>query len=325
LGDDLVMAVNRDGFLRLAPWEGAQGGEAPDGGAAPAGTALYRVSDGDFWERYTTASLFVYHDKPAALLYLDDRFLDSDAVSPDPRLWSLSQDFAEPQSWSAMQGFVIPAFEDFPGAEGWDVDTLRIGPDGFWYYRAINRDSPSPELFYLRTGDLDKKGEAVSMGAFQNSALPEPLSAAPALLRAVLNAAFALSGGGAAELVSPDFPQVRRFAGEGSSGAKIAAWYRSSQKNGDHESGSRGAFAAAVLPGGMGFYAGDSTDASEADIEIHSFSLPPLSETFAYTGLGFAGDTLFAPWEEQEDFSIGAAGFMVIRFPGAVQGVPDPD
>jgi len=42
-------------------------------------------------------------------------------------------------------------------------------------------------------------------------------------------------------------------------------------------------------------------------------SLPPLPENFVYTGLGYAGESLFATWEEQEDFSIGAAGFVVVK------------
>jgi hypothetical protein len=39
-----------------------------------------------------------------------------------------------------------------------------------------------------------------------------------------------------------------------------------------------------------------------------------FSEGFCYTGIGMCGDTIFASWEEQEEYSIGAAGFMVIRF-----------
>jgi hypothetical protein len=41
--------------------------------------------------------------------------------------------------------------------------------------------------------------------------------------------------------------------------------------------------------------------------------LPVLPEGFVYTGLAWAGDTLFAAWEEQEDYNIGAAGFMAIK------------
>jgi hypothetical protein len=42
-------------------------------------------------------------------------------------------------------------------------------------------------------------------------------------------------------------------------------------------------------------------------------SLPQLPEGFFYTGIGRAGDSLFASWEEQEDFNIGAAGFVILK------------
>ena len=42
-------------------------------------------------------------------------------------------------------------------------------------------------------------------------------------------------------------------------------------------------------------------------------SLPPLPPGFVYTGIGRTGDSLFASWEEQDNFYIGAAGFMVIK------------
>jgi hypothetical protein len=41
--------------------------------------------------------------------------------------------------------------------------------------------------------------------------------------------------------------------------------------------------------------------------------LPVLPEGFVYTGFAWAGDTLLASWEEQEDYNIGAAGFMAVR------------
>jgi hypothetical protein len=41
--------------------------------------------------------------------------------------------------------------------------------------------------------------------------------------------------------------------------------------------------------------------------------LPALPEGFVYTGFAWLGDTLFAAWEEQEDYSIGAAGFMAVK------------
>jgi hypothetical protein len=47
--------------------------------------------------------------------------------------------------------------------------------------------------------------------------------------------------------------------------------------------------------------------------EISNPLLPSLPEGFFYTGIGRVGDNLFASWEEQEDYNIGAAGFVVIN------------
>jgi hypothetical protein len=41
--------------------------------------------------------------------------------------------------------------------------------------------------------------------------------------------------------------------------------------------------------------------------------LPSLPEDFAYTGVVRLGEFIIAAWEEQRDYNIGAAGFMVIR------------
>jgi hypothetical protein len=49
--------------------------------------------------------------------------------------------------------------------------------------------------------------------------------------------------------------------------------------------------------------------------EISNPLLPSLPEGFFYTETGRVGDNLFASWEEQEDYNIGAAGFVVIKAP----------
>ncbi|MDR2746234.1 MAG: hypothetical protein LBB77_02205 [Treponema sp.] len=41
--------------------------------------------------------------------------------------------------------------------------------------------------------------------------------------------------------------------------------------------------------------------------------LPPLPEDFVYTRVVRLGDLVIASWEEQQDYNIGAAGFMVVR------------
>ena len=42
-------------------------------------------------------------------------------------------------------------------------------------------------------------------------------------------------------------------------------------------------------------------------------ALPPLPDGFVYTGMCYITDNIFASWEEQIDYSIGAAGFVVIK------------
>ena len=201
--DELIMAVNRDGFLKLAPYNGET-----------TGLALYRFSGGGFWRQYTVGGFVFYEEKPAALLYLDDRFLDSAAPLPQPRTWTFNMESNTPFPLD------ITALQLFPPEEGWNADTLRLGSDGFWYYRAVKR-SGSPEIRMLRTADLSQAGENISLGVFQNSARRET--------------------------------------------------------------------------------------------EFSHPSLPPLPKGFFYTGIGKVGDSLFASWEEQEDFNIGAAGFVLVK------------
>jgi hypothetical protein len=200
-GNALVMAVNRDGFLKLAP--------------AGEGLALYRFSGGSFWQQYTVGGFVFFEDKPAALLYFDNRFLDTAYPIPQSRTWTFNMDSNTPFPLE------ISALELFPVEEGWSVDTLRVGPDNLIYYRASKRNVSQPVIRMMWTADLTQGGQEITTEVFFNSA---PLKT-----------------------------------------------------------------------------------------QITHPSLPPLPEGFIYTGIGMAGNNLFACWEEQVDYSIGAAGFMVIR------------
>ena len=310
LGDELILGINREGFLRFAPWNTA---------GSAAGTALYRIADLPRWSPYTLAALFSFEGRAAALLYRDGFFADSPASLPDPRAFSLDPDFPEPRPLN------IPAFDDFPAAEGWDMEALHTGPGGYWYYRGIRKSAGQPESGYYRTRDLGFKGEAVSLSVFQNSALPEPLAAAPPLLRSVLEAAFAHSPGGAAAVVFSGLPGFRYFNGgpeeggaaDGSepAGLNLTGFYREA-------SAARPGAALAVFPGGRGFFRMEPVPAeAAAAVEAviagtaaapQPLTLPPLPPGFAYTAAALCGNTLIAAWEEQEGYSIGAAGFMVI-------------
>ena len=149
-GGELVMAVNRDGFMKLTP------------SGKTEGLAMYRFSN-NFWRQYTVGGFVFYGDRPAALLYLDDRFLDSSAPPPDLRTWTFNMDSNMPFPLE------IPALEFFPVNQGWSADTLRLGYDGHWYYR-VRRSGSLPEIRMLRTDDLAQAGEEISAEDFFNSA-----------------------------------------------------------------------------------------------------------------------------------------------------------
>ena len=280
-GRDLLMAVNRDGFLALSLWEGGRLG-------------LYRYSGGDFWRQYTVGAFAFFDNIPAALLYGDDRFFDSDAPPPSPRLWTFDR------NTGGLKPLALAPLDVFAPQDGWDIDVLRRGRDGLWYFRAIKK-APAvldlrPQIRLLRS-DLVREGEQVSLGDFQNAALPEQLSAAPGPLRDMIAAAFAESGSGLGAVVSPEFPTTRTFAMDREKTAITGFYANTPEKT----------FLLAATPAGSALYA--QTDNSV----IRHFSLPPLPEGFFYTGIGMCGDTVFASWEEQDEYSIGAAGFMVIK------------
>ncbi|MDR0290686.1 MAG: hypothetical protein LBI06_07110 [Treponema sp.] len=274
-GNDLLMAVNGEGFIRLSPW---RGGEQ---------IGLYRFSGGEFWRQYTVGAFVLLDEKPLALLYRDDRFIDSSALLPSPRLWTFDMHS------SGMKPLSVPSLDAFSPQDEWDIDTLRRGSDGFWYFRATKKVEDQPELLMLRSGDLIQKGERITLGPFQSAALPEPLSAAPYALQEMLATAFAETGTGLAAVVSPEFKTARTFAADREMAAVFGFYSGNSLL--------------AIFPSGEAFYL-------ETGAAIRRFSLYPLPEGFVYTGIAMCGQTIVASWEEQDEYSIGAAGFMVIKF-----------
>jgi len=279
--NEIMMAVNRDGFILLSPWRGDK--QENDG------IGLYHLAGGEYWQSYTTGAFFLLGEerRPLALLYRDDRFIDSDQLIPQYRWWTFDLRAASPYTMA------MTALDAYPAEKDWNIDTLRRGPDANWYFRATRKTAARPEIRMLRTSDFTMPGEQVSLGAFQNSAKPEPVSAAPQVLGKMLGLVFSESGHRAAAVVSPEFQNVRFFAADPESGA-IAGFYSAH-------------FFLAVSAGGEAFYI--ETGAASA----RRFSLPALPEGFVYTGIAMIAGTVFASWEEQEGYSIGAAGFMAVR------------
>jgi len=307
-GGELLMAVNGYGFIRLSPWPARAGSGAGDGASA-GGVGLHRIPGGELWRQYTVGA-FVMHDPgapPAALLYRNDWFLYQDLPPPSPRLWTFDESLAAPLALS------LPSLDAFAPEEGWNLDVLRMGGSGYWYFRAANPGAARPEIRMLRTSSLQREGSGVSLGEFHAAARPEALSAAPPLLREMLAAAFAESGAGSASVVSPAFQTERSFASGGGGRGALLAFF----------SPEEGLLIAATGEGralrveAENFSQPAELRRAEAQSEnakiAARFSLPALPEGFAYTGIGMAGGAVFASWEEQAGFSIGAAGFMAIK------------
>jgi hypothetical protein len=208
---EVIMAVNRDGFMNFTYISEKQ---AEEGKSAREGVAMYRFPDKNF-KQYSIGGFVFYKQSPVVLLYLDDRFLDPVITPPDSRTWSFDMTSNNPFPVK------IPVLEHYPVQEKWEVDTLRQGSDGFFYYRIVKKEGNMAVFHMLRTEDLDHAGKEISIEVFYSFA-----------------------------------PRVS---------------------------------------------------------EISNPSLPLLPEGFSYTAIGRVGDNLIASWEEQEDYSIGAAGFVVIK------------
>ena len=205
--DALIMVINRSGFLKIAPNKN-NNKDRPE-------LAVYHFSGGEFWRQYTTGGFVFYEDKPAALLYLEDRFTEAAVPRPSPQVWSFNMES------NSLFPLEIPVLKLFPEEDGWSADTLRKGNDGMFYYRVSIRSDSSASVKMFRTANLTQQGAEISIDVFYNSAPRKD--------------------------------------------------------------------------------------------EISHPSLAPLPKNFVYTDIAEIDDTIFASWEEQQDYSIGAAGFMLIK------------
>jgi hypothetical protein len=295
--DRLIGAVNQSGFLIFIP-------------GPPGDVALYSVTDVPDWEPYTVASLFLYRETPAVLLYRNDFFADPHAPLPDPPVRGLVRDSPRPMALD------LPILGNLSRDDGWEVDALRPGRDGYWYYRGRKRGGDKPEIAYFRGQDLSGPGEPASAGAFRAASAPAPLKEAPVLLGRILEEAFGLSGPGTipvAAVSSAAFGGSHSFsaapfqAAEEGELVELTGFYRAAGERGP----SAASYGLAVFPGGKGIYG----TLREGVVTTGPFTLPPLPEKFSYTGIALSGSALIALWEEREGAHIGAAGFMVMLAP----------
>jgi hypothetical protein len=323
----LVLVVNRYGFLAWAPLETPQNG----------GAALYRLPEPS-WDGLTVAALFRYTAGngaagdgvagsgvagsgvagngsgtwDAALLYRDDVFSGSEDGPPEDRVRAL------PPGGFEAETLDIPAFSPLPRNEGWDLESLRRGRDGAWYFRGA-RGGANPASVHYRAANLDFAGNFVAPGVFRDAVSPYNYVEAPPVLRGALEAAAAPEGGKAliAAVISPEYDAPRYFAagrtggGETASFTELAGVYLPVAlpvaRPADFPGGDTGPgpFAALLFPDGRLVCAAEDGEAVRG-------ALPGLPEGFVYTRLGISGTALIAAWEEQLEWNIGAAGFMVI-------------
>jgi len=213
--DALVMVINRCGFLKIAPNENKTEALRQGADTDRKGFVMYHFSGEMFRQQYTAGGFVFYENKPAALLYLEDRFMKINIPKPSPAVWSFNMES------NNLFPIEIPVFKFFPEEEGWSADTLRKGNDGMFYYRTAKRSDSSASVKMFRTDNLTQIGTEISIDVFYNSF---------------------------------------------------------SRKE-----------------------------------EISHPSLPSLPKSFVYTEIAEIEDSVFASWEEQHDYSIGAAGFMLIK------------
>jgi hypothetical protein len=308
--DRIILGINGEGFLALAPWTEGEGG-----------IALYRIDNSTFWKDYSVESLFVFNAKPAALLYRDDYFIANSLPPPSPRVWGLDEGVG-------MRELIVPAFEDLPPEDGWDIEALRQGPDDQWHYRAALKSSGPGGIGYFRSGDLSLSGEPSTRWAMQNASRPRSQDQAPEPLRQALEAALSPDNApamGAARagtepsttivaVVSPDFESPRYYAASRSID-NIREDIRFF--SGYYLSGGDSAIALVVSPEGRGFIAA----ARNGAVTLREFALPALPRGFVYTGAAFfplpsapgrgLSVTALGIWEEQEGWNTGAAGFVL--------------
>jgi hypothetical protein len=257
-------------------------------------TALFYYQDGTNWENYPVMALFQYGDKPAAFLGKDRFFGNASQSMPDTPLWVVD---------SKAGGLVpsaLPALAAFPAAQGWETAALFQSENGAWYFHLL---LPEQHNIFLTTENLSVPARQIDAGAF--ALVQEEFSYTPPPMVAwvMSEAERLMECSPMALVVSPEFSGKRLFrTGSAAGELEFFGYYRSPLSE-------LGGAALIILPDGRGIFC-----LSNGGVQRDGhFRLPPLgSEGFAYTGVALAGkDILIASWEEQEEWSVGAAGFLI--------------
>ncbi|MCL1813994.1 MAG: hypothetical protein FWG29_10820 [Treponema sp.] len=307
----LYAAINRGGILELRN----QGIE----------NALYYHPGEEIWNDFQVAAFFRYNNKPTAFLTSERFFSVEERPSPPSPLWVLWEGSLKPITISAINADKSAA---------WISNSVFLGKDEIWY---IKKSLSGQENNYFRTIDLSLSGQGIYVEQFLEAASPLEATSelVPPLLAWALAEAERLAGKPCnVTVVSPDFPAKRLFSGftevsdadqnteNGEFTLELSGYYRQNISG-------KEALAAILFPNGRGVYC----RSNGIIIKDSHFTLPALHTTanpgipsgnseentgsFVYTGVALLGNGpdiyLVAGWEEQKDWNVGAAGFLLVE------------
>ena len=290
----LYAAINRGGILELK--------------ASSEGMAVFYFSGGEIWDNFPLAAFFCYKQKPAGF-FTNERFFSAvEQDFPDFPVWILEN--------GSFEAYTIPAINGINSNE-LRTNAVFLGNDGVWY---IKKQIPEKETSCFRTFDLSQLGQAVNAELYLDAASPLKADSpsTPPLLSWAMAEAERLAGKPCiAAVVSPDFPAKRLFGSNKAAGGgagmgkddefslELYGYYR-------QELPGKEAKVLLLFPDGRVVYC----RSTGAEIKSEHFILPALpSEDFIYTRIALVGENfLVAAWEEQNNWNIGAAGFLLLEF-----------
>jgi len=294
----LYAGINRWGILKLE----ARNGE----------TALYYYRGEKTWQDYPALSFFRHGGKPAALLGRD-RFFSNSSLPPDPALWITTAE-------GTMEALSLPALNAYPSALGWETTAMFQGENGAWYFRLF---LPEQRNVFLAAEALSLPAREINTGEFTQALEESSYTPPPMVAWAMSEAERLMDCSALAMVISPDFSGKRIYrTGTSTLEQEFFGYYRSPLSE-------LGGAAILLLPDGRGVYC-RSDGGPQRD---GHFRLPPLGQQsapaasaapdtsavqddslFVYTGVALAGKNLLvASWEEQADWSVGAAGFLLLN------------
>ena len=292
----LFAAINRGGILEFRNYAGK--------------INVYYHPGGTIWENFPLVAFFRNKQNPAAL-FTGERFFSTEEVTfPDHQVWILEN--------SSIKEGIIPALNN-KNPDIIKINAVFLGNDEIWY---IRKNSTEGKTSYFRTFDFSQPGQEVSAELYLEASSPlmadSPL-VPPLLARAITEAERMAGKPCVAAVSSPDFPANRLFGSsitaEGTAKGgindefplELSGFYRQQTSGIEAE-------ALFLFPDGRGVY----YRSTGTEIKDEYFNLPALpSGDFVYTGVALLGEIpgmfLIAAWEEQNNWNIGAAGFLLLE------------